>query len=77
MGLPREIEKQLEEGDRERAVCYTSMDDLADRLFEAAREIESEDEDDGVVIDPADSSDSIVVRVREVADHIADDTHDD
>lgn len=67
-GLPRHVEKKLEECDRERAVCYTSMEDLTDRAAELAREIEESGELDGVVVDVADSSDSLVVAVVRAID---------
>jgi len=67
-GLPRHVEKKLEESERERAVCYTSMEDLTDRAREVAREIEESDELDGVVVELADSSDSLVVAVVRAID---------
>lgn len=67
-GLPRHVEKKLEESDRERAVCYTSMEDLTDRARTVAEGIEESGELDGVVVEVADSSDSLVVAVVRAID---------
>ena len=67
-GLPRHVEKKLEQTDRERAVCYSSMEDLTDRAAELARGIEESGEFDGVVVELADSSDSLVVAVVRAID---------